>query len=192
MRRFLSGSAVLSVVLCLSDVGMAAGAGGCLTDADCEDGLFCTIDICDTASGFCAALSACPPMIIPDCMIINDSCDEENDRCVDTDLCDDGIFCNGIESCDLATETCVAVSACPPAINGCLVFGSSCDEENDECPGIPDDSLCPPGTSCRDDGQCVAAAVPTVSTWGLAVMLLLLLCGSKVYFSRRRVGRETV
>ena len=46
----------------------------------------------------------------------------------------------------------------------------------DQCPGVDDDVFAP---GCRD-------AIPTVSTWGLVVLALVLLTGGKVYFGRRR------
>jgi IPTL-CTERM motif len=33
--------------------------------------------------------------------------------------------------------------------------------------------------------ECMHAAIPTVSQWGLVVLTLLLLTGAKVYFGRR-------
>jgi hypothetical protein len=71
---------------------------------------------------------------------------------VDAD-CDDGFFCTGAESCE--SGTCAAVSACPPAVEGCLVLNAICDEENDTCIDEPDDSLCPEGYFCTLDGNCV-------------------------------------
>ena len=42
--------------------------------------------------------------------------------------CDDGIFCNGIESCDTTTNSCVAISSCPPSIPPTV-----CNEDTDSC-----------------------------------------------------------
>jgi hypothetical protein len=41
------------------------------------------------------------------------------------------------------------------------------------------------GASCTDI-NCLHEGIPTVSTWGLAVLTLLLLVGAKVYFGRRQ------
>ncbi len=57
------------------DMGAYEYQRGCLKNVDCDDGVSCTVD----------------------------TCDEENDSCTFTatdDLCHDGSFCNGNESCD--------------------------------------------------------------------------------------------
>ncbi len=46
--------------------------------------------------------------------------------------CDDGVFCNGIESCDTNTGSCVAISSCPPSIPPTV-----CNEETDTCDPAP-------------------------------------------------------
>ena len=78
-------------------------AGACVTDEDCADGAACTAD-------------TCPAGI----------CDYE-------DLCeDDGLFCNGVEFCNLET------GVCDHSGDPCPGF---CDEENDIC-----DVSCEPPT----------------------------------------------
>jgi hypothetical protein len=81
--------------------------------------------------------------------------------CASDEDCDDGIFCNGMETCQ--EGSCVAVSACPPAIDGCVSRNNSCDEVNDTCVDFADDSQCDNGLSCDGsetcnivDGQCLA------------------------------------
>jgi hypothetical protein len=77
---------------------------------DCDDGIACTVD----SSG-------------PD-----DQCSNiPDDR-----LCDDGLFCNGTETCDPS-------SGCRPANDPCDTPGE-CDEETDECIS-PDDPIPPEG-----------------------------------------------
>ena len=118
----------------------------CTLDGQCDDGLFCNgVETCDVGSGDC--LPGQPPCAI------DQICDEENDVCVnctldeecdDNDLCtmdecidggcvntlvvfcDDGAFCNGLETCDPLTADCLdGVPPCDP--------GQTCDEENDVC-----------------------------------------------------------
>lgn len=68
--------------------------------------------------------------------------------------CDDGVFCNGTEFC--IDGSCAAVSACPPAIDGCVIRGYACDEVNDVCVDYPDNSMCAPGQMCDViSGDCV-------------------------------------
>jgi hypothetical protein len=68
--------------------------------------------------------------------------------------CDDGIFCNGTETCDIASGTCAAVSACPPFVDGCIIRNSICDESADQCLDELDDSLCPEDKVCTTNGSC--------------------------------------
>lgn len=87
----------------------------CVTNADCDDGQFCTgNDEC--VAGTCAAVSACPPSI-DGCVYRNDSCDEINDQCVD--FLDDSLCVEG--------ELCVASGDCAPIFN-CVGFYTPFDE----------------------------------------------------------------
>lgn len=45
--------------------------------------------------------------------------------------CDDGLFCNGVETCDLPTNSCVALSPCPPSIPPTV-----CNEVTDTCDSV--------------------------------------------------------
>jgi hypothetical protein len=71
--------------------------------------------------------------------------------------CDNGILCDGVESCDIGTGQCVAIDPCPAAIFGdCLATGA-CDWEADEClPPQPYDSLCAEDEFCSPSGDCLA------------------------------------
>ncbi len=72
---------------------------GCNSDADCDDGDLCTTDECLEG------------------------------ECVSTPIeCDDGLFCNGEETCDPGTGECIE-GEYPCA------EGETCDEKNDECHG---------------------------------------------------------
>lgn len=135
-------------------------------DSRCDDGLFCTTEAC-TAEG-CTALSTCPAGI-NGCVFVNDSCDEDNDACVDRpddSLCDDGNVCNGLEVCDAATGDCVidsiiscddsnlcTVDSCDPSA-GCVYAPVNCGDAN---PCTID--ACDPDAGCRntpvdcDDGN---------------------------------------
>jgi hypothetical protein len=70
--------------------------------------------------------------------------------------CDDGLFCNGVESCD-PQDGCVA------GITPCNSDTERCDEATDEC---------------------VTNSIPTVSEWGMVILTLLLLIGAKRAFAR--------
>jgi slime mold repeat-containing protein len=81
-----------------------------------------------------------------DCNVngIPDECEETPPACslcVSNATCDDGIFCNGAETCNLATGRCQAplVSACDDG-NACTT--DSCDAQGNSCTHVP---LPPPG-----------------------------------------------
>lgn len=75
-------------------------------------------------------------------------------QCTSDKDCDDGLFCNGIEMCDLDSGACGAVSACPPAIDGCVTRNATCDEDQDLCVDFADDSLCDNGHFCDGIESC--------------------------------------
>jgi hypothetical protein len=149
-----------------------AGACGGGTPNPCGDGVGCTDDSCDEAADacvntpndancddgeFCNGAETCdalldcqagtPPDVDDGVGCTDDSCDEVNDVVVNTPNdanCDDGLFCNGAETCD-ATLDCQPGT--PPDVDdgvGCTV--DSCDEVNDVVVNEPNDGLCP------DDG----------------------------------------
>lgn len=103
----------------------------CVTDADCDDGVDCTRDICD-GSGTCR-------------------------NPTDPGVCDDGIFCNGVEQCDPRRRGCV-----PGPLNTCsdenVCTIDRCDEEEKVCRQSPRDFdedgeadwNCEGGTDCDD------------------------------------------
>jgi len=68
---------------------------GCLLDDECEDGVVCTVDVCDVETGLCS----------------NEPVDA---------ACDDGRFCNGVETCDAAEDCLSGSDPCAP--------GEACDE----------------------------------------------------------------
>jgi len=132
----------------------------CTKDADCDDGIFCNgVESCDVDTGLCVALSSCPPFL-DGCVVRGGICDEATDTCLDDPddaACDDGVFCNGVESCDVATGTCVAIGSCPLFVDGCVTRGAICDEATDTCLDDPDDAACDDGIFCNGVESCDAA-----------------------------------
>jgi hypothetical protein len=53
---------------------------------------------------------------------------------------------------------------------------------------IDGDGCCPIGCDNSTDDDCPPAGVPTVSEWGLAILLLIGLIAGTVLFNRRRVA----
>ncbi len=95
----------------------------------------------------------------------------------DTDTDDDGVpDCQ--DGCPLDENK------IEPGICGCGVSDSA-DDDGD---GVPDCiDLCPGADDALFGPDCVSA-IPTVSTWGLVVLALIVLTGAKIAFSRRRTA----
>ncbi len=111
------------------DSGFDAGPP-CMSDAECDDGVSCTRDLCDR--GVCLHRD-------------------------DIAMCDDGIFCNGMERCDRILGRCVAgdFQSCND-MDVCTI--DRCDEEAKICRHAPRDFdedgeadwNCTGGTDCDD------------------------------------------
>jgi hypothetical protein len=114
----------------IDDIQLVAVGGGpqCSVPADCDDGIGCTDDTC--VAGAC--------VFTPN-----------------AGNCDDGLFCNGPETCDAALD-CQAGTP-PDCDDGVPCTDDSCDEDNDTCMNTPNDSNCDDGVGCTDD-TCVAGA----------------------------------
>jgi hypothetical protein len=151
----------------------------------CEDDL--SQPECDARPGLSqfAALESCSGAEVADCNDngVPDECEILAADCNDNGIPDD---CEPDDDGDGVINVC---DGCPddpnktePGICGCgLDDNADSDGDGvpdcfDECPGV-DDALFAP--SCVD-------AIPTVSTWGLGVLTLLLLAAGKVCFTRRR------
>lgn len=110
------------------------GVNGCGHDpshSDCVDGLLCTEDLCDSSVGctnphtdaVCADGIACTL----------DACDGATDACRHEPcdgLCDDGLFCDGVERCDTMFG---CVDGPPGCSLGIPCASSSCTEASDDC-----------------------------------------------------------
>jgi hypothetical protein len=152
------------------------------TAPNCNDGVACTMDVCDEASDACVhspnnaacddqqfcngvelcdLVDGCLSGSSPDCGdgvgCTIDSCDEATDSCVHSpnDLgCDDGQYCNGAETCD-------PVDGCEPGAppncdDGVACTLDSCDEAGDACVHTPDDQVCDNGEFCDGEETCDA------------------------------------
>ncbi|MEM7249493.1 MAG: S8 family serine peptidase, partial [Acidobacteriota bacterium] len=128
-------------------------AAGCVDDAECDDGLWCNGDETCNNAGSCDP--GTPPACDDGIACTIDSCNEASDSCdngPDDSLCDDGIFCNGIETCDPAIG---CQPGTPPSCDdgvGCTI--DSCDGGNDACSNAPDDSACDDGLFCNGTETC--------------------------------------
>jgi hypothetical protein len=102
----------------------------CRRDADCDDGLECSADTCESL------------------------------RCLHRGVdarCDDGLFCTGPGRCDLA-RGCVNGER-PPCADALACTLDVCVEALDACEHEPDATLCPLSHRCDPELGCVARAV---------------------------------
>ncbi len=138
----------LAVLVFSLAVTRPAQAGGCFTDGDCNDDVFCTDDIC-----LCGPLG-CPGI------------------CFNVSNCEDGLVCNGTELCRTTDGTCQPGTpiicgegeVCSETVPGCTVCetDSDCDDQNDctadVCFPDPLDPRCEhtplSGQACNDGDLC--------------------------------------
>jgi hypothetical protein len=94
----------------------------CTNDAGCNDNLACTLDHCDVASGVC-------------------------DNTPDDASCDNGVFCDGVEYCDVRFDC--QSDAPPDCDDGVECTIDFCDFQSDQCASEPDDFFCDDGLFCN-------------------------------------------
>jgi len=138
----------------------------CATNADCDNTIFCDgpevcveqlcldgpdpcaepTPVCDETGGVCVDCLTNADCTAPETCVAN-VCSAAPPCTTDAD-CDDALFCNGAETCDLVTLVCVA--ATDPCDDGNFCNGvESCTEDTDTCGDGPDP--CDPVTQSCDD-----------------------------------------
>lgn len=124
-------------------------------DAICDDGLFCN------GTELCHPIDGCspgePPILNDGVGCTIDTCSEVQDAVLhvaDDGLCDDGLFCNGLEVCDEVMDC--QTTMVPVVDDGVLCTVDSCDESADVVVNVPDDSLCGSGNMCVNPEVCDA------------------------------------
>lgn len=148
-------------VACTVDDTCQTGAcQGTPTDAACDDGLFCTgVEICQPGNPESDPISGCRATQLPiiddevDCTV--DACDEDNNRVVhapnDPD-CDNDLFCDGQERCDLVLD---CVAGVPLQLDdGIACTTDACDEGNDRITNSPTDARCDNNLFCDGAETC--------------------------------------
>jgi hypothetical protein len=103
----------------------------CVDDAQCDDGIECTLGVCDSELRLCRFTG-------------------------DDSRCDDGVFCDGIERCDVRLGcrpgppmTCSDSTPC--TIDTCDEATRSCVRRDRDADGDGDvDANCQPGHDCND------------------------------------------
>ncbi len=126
------------------------------TSSLCDDTLFCTgTETCDPQNGDpnTGCVTGSDPCIDAySCTV--DSCDDNNDSCTNTatsSLCDDTLYCSGVETCDPQNGDpntgCVAGTAvvCDDSLSCTTDF---CDENNNTCQSVPVNVNCDNGQFC--------------------------------------------
>ncbi len=116
--------------------------------AACGDDNPCTDDVCDPEEG-CSNPNNTDECDDGDPCTENDACAEG--ACTATPkLCSDGLFCNGLETCDAETGDCLVGEALPLDDEvACTV--DTCDEDKDEVVHVPEALLCDDSNACTDD-----------------------------------------
>jgi hypothetical protein len=162
-------------ILCTQDICTEVGCAFEPVDANCDNGLFCDgVESCDVALG---CVTTQEPVVDDGIECTIDACDEDLDAvvhatndnaCKDLVLCtddvctevgclntandancDDGLFCNGSESCD-GLLGCVASEA-PETDDGVDCTEDACDEELNKVTHLPIEALCDDGFLCTLD-----------------------------------------
>lgn len=129
--------------------------GGCTTNADCDDGIYCNgAEWCHPTLG-CYAGS--PPNCNDGVACTMDSCNESLRACqniLNHNLCNDGLYCNGVESCH---PTLGCQSGIPVNCNdGVACTVDTCNEATDSCNNVPNNASCSDGLFCNGAEVCHA------------------------------------
>lgn len=132
--------------------------GSCSSDADCDDGIFCNgAEICQAGKCVLDQRDPC------DDAQANERCDEVSKSCLPpctSDIeCDDGIFCNGAETC--------LEGQCVDGARPCGGPDKFCDIVSDVCVDAEcnSDHHCDDGIFCNGpeicvEGECMAGINP--------------------------------
>ena len=127
----------------------------CHVDSDCDDGIYCN------GAETCDGNFECQNDTTIDCNdnvgCTDDSCNEGTDSCdnlVDDSNCNDGLYCNGVETCD-AVNDCQAGTS-PPVNDNVACTDDSCDEVNDIIVNFVNNANCDDGAYCNGVETCDA------------------------------------
>ncbi len=120
---------------------------------ECSDGFVCNgVEICQPDSG---CQDGVPPVLSDANACTLDFCDEAQGGVVHTPIheeCDNGSWCDGLESCD-ANLGCVA--GVPPMLGDDIACTADlCDEATDSVKHLPDYSLCVDNDKCNGTESC--------------------------------------
>jgi hypothetical protein len=126
----------------------------CVVDADCDNGFYCDGPEVCSAAGVC---EAGPPPICDDDLFCNGvaSCNEATDSCDPgtPPACDNGLFCDGPESCNESTDSCDAGTP-PNPDDGVACTDDSCNETTDQLENTANNANCDNGLFCDGAETC--------------------------------------
>ena len=83
--------------------------------------------------------------------------EDSSEACATPEDCDDGIYCNGVETCEDDTCQAGARPDCADAVS-CTV--DVCDEATQACVSLPDDGRRPLGGQCDPALGCASVTLP--------------------------------
>ncbi len=142
----------------------ACAAGGCVagTPQSCDDLNGCTADTCDTGTGACGHTDTTDQCDDGNACTIDDVCGEG--ECEGTPVvCDDGVFCDGLETCQAGTGDCVDGTA-PSCDDGIVCTADACDAGGDQCTHTPIVGCCDADADCDDGSVCTGSETCDVET----------------------------
>ncbi len=122
------------------------------TEVNCDDGNICTDDSCDPATGECIHEDNTAPCDDGNACTENDVCVEGECTAGTPLTCNNGLFCDGLETCD-------AINGCqdgadPLVDDGVACTDDSCDETADKVVHTPVDSRCSDDDVCNGIETC--------------------------------------
>jgi cysteine-rich repeat protein len=178
-------------------------AGVCLSGSPliCDDSLFCNgAETCDSGLG---CQSGTAPSVDDGVACTDDSCDEASDlivNAVNDAHCDNGLFCDGAETCDTLVD-CQNGTA-PGVDDGVACTDDRCDEANDLISNIANDLLCDDQDPCTAEScdeflgcvsepieGCAVDSVPAMRSGGRLLLVLFALALSAALLASKRQGR---
>ncbi len=119
----------------------------------CNDDAFCNgIEVCDPVQG---CQSGTPPVCNDGIACTNDRCNPQLNACEfipDDSICADGLYCDGVETCNPATGCVPGTPIDCHDTNECTT--DICDEAIDQCVHTPENSACDDGLFCTGLETC--------------------------------------
>jgi len=120
-----------------------------------QDFIFFTCNLPGTPESFCS--SYIEPVLLENCTELGLVCENgfcvEGPECESDADCDDGLFCNGEETCVGGFCQAGTPVNCNDGVS-CTV--DSCNENTDSCDNVPNDDLCDDGLFCNGEEYCDA------------------------------------